>query len=252
MAKKKAVSITEGAWGILPDQPDSEDCNIYVLADERTCILIDAGFEESLAETIAAMESIGYSLSSVDGILVTHAHIDHVGALSEIQSKTGCWIAASEKTRHALRHVDHPLILAQPHNRVFKPVEAERTLAEGQVVCFGKFEIEVYETPGHTIDSLCFFEKKNGLLFSGDTVLCDGGIGFVVNPSGDLAAEQASIRRLSRLPVKALLPGHRRIETQQANAQIKESLAFSMQAPADHGSQYYKEKMSFNSFYRNV
>jgi glyoxylase-like metal-dependent hydrolase (beta-lactamase superfamily II) len=245
MVKKRIVPIVENIWGILPDEPDSEDCNIYVFKHDNHGLLIDAGFEETLDETIQCLHKIGLPLTAIQGILITHAHIDHVGALSKIKQESGCWFAGSLHTKQALQQDDGPLILAHPHNRTFHPIELDRVLQDNDSISFGPFSLTAYSSPGHTIDSISYYEADHELLFSGDTILCDGGIGFVINPTGDLPTERVSIQRLAQLSVKALLPGHRRIELHQGAEQVQKSLEFALNAPTDHGSQYYEHKPDF-------
>jgi glyoxylase-like metal-dependent hydrolase (beta-lactamase superfamily II) len=243
---KQVIKVADDIWAISPEGPDPEDCNIYVLKHENNAILIDAGFDESLSETIRCLDQIGLSLSSIQGILLTHAHIDHVGALANIKKQSKCWIAGSKVTKTALSKEDGPLILARQHHRNFAPVDLDQTLDDEQLIRFGPFTLKVFESPGHTDDSLIFYEPTLGLLFSGDTILCDGGIGFLINPTGDLEKERTSIQRVANLQIKALLPGHRRIELTKGFEEVQKSLEFAKIAPADHGSQYYKDRPAFD------
>ena len=243
---KQITKVAENIWAILPEGPDPEDCNVFVFKHNNQGLMIDAGFDETLPETIDCLQQIGLTLSSIQGILLTHAHIDHVGALTSIKKQSDCWIAGSKPTKDALLQGDGPLILARQHNRDLEPVAIDRELEGGQTITFGPFSLDVFEAPGHTLDSLIFFEASLGLLFSGDTILCDGGMGFLINPTGDLDAERATIQRIAQLQTKSLLPGHRRIELTQGFEQVQKSLEFSKIAPPDHGSQYYQNRPSFS------
>jgi len=123
--------------------------NAYVLTCRQTgdSVLVDAPAE---AGTIAE------SLKGTNPryILLTHNHMDHVGALSELRSKLGIPLAA-----HA---ADSGSLSSPP----------EIQLKDGDVVSFGNIRLEVLHTPGHTPGSLCF--KTGKYLIDGDTIFPDG------------------------------------------------------------------------------
>ncbi len=87
-------------------------------------------------------------------ILLTHNHMDHIGALSELRSKLKVPLAAHAADSTSL------------------PSPPEILLNDGDVVSFGKVELEVLHTPGHTLGSLCF--KIGKYLISGDTIFSSG------------------------------------------------------------------------------
>ena len=87
-------------------------------------------------------------------ILLTHSHMDHIGALSELQSKLKVPLAAHAADSARL------------------PSPPEMLLNDGDVVSFGKVKLEVLHTPGHTSGSLCF--KIGKYLISGDTIFPRG------------------------------------------------------------------------------
>ena len=95
-------------------------------------------------------------------ILLTHSHFDHIGALSELWSKLKVPLAAHAADSTRL------------------PSPPEILLNDGDVVSFGKVELEVLHTPGHTSGSLCF--KIDKYLISGDTIF-PGGPGKTRSPA---------------------------------------------------------------------
>ncbi len=95
-------------------------------------------------------------------ILMTHNHMDHIGALSELKSKLGISIAA------------HPLDAKN------LPSPADTLLGDGDTVSFGNIRLGVLHTPGHTPGSLCFLTGK--YLISGDTIF-PGGPGMTRSPA---------------------------------------------------------------------
>jgi len=87
-------------------------------------------------------------------ILITHSHMDHLGAFSELKSRLGVPVAA------------HPLDAEK------LPSPPELLLNDGDTVSFGNMELEVLHTPGHTPGSLCFLTGR--YLISGDTIFPHG------------------------------------------------------------------------------
>ena len=121
-------------------------------------------------------------------ILMTHGHIDHVGALVELRSRLGVSVAAHEADARTL------------------PVPPDILLNDGDEITFGNVKLKVLHTPGHTPGSLCFFMER--YLISGDTIF-PGGPGKTGSP-GDLKRIIESITaKIFVLPDETRIhPGH--------------------------------------------
>ncbi len=133
------------------------DNNCYIITCPTTgeSVVVDAPAE-------AAKILKGLKGTHPRFILITHTHMDHLGALSELKSKLGIPVAV-----HPL---DARTLLLQP----------DTFLADGVTVSFGKVELKVLHTPGHTPGSLCFL--TGNYLISGDT-LFPGGPGKTGSPA---------------------------------------------------------------------
>ena len=131
--------------------------NTYVIICLKTgdSVLIDAPSDASII-----MESL--QGTNPKYILLTHTHVDHIGALSELRSKLKAPLAT---------HVADSTGLQTPPDML---------LNDGDVVSFGKVKLEVLHTPGHTPGSLCF--KIGKYLISGDTIFL-GGPGKTRSPA---------------------------------------------------------------------
>jgi len=163
--------------------------------------------------------------------IATHGHFDHVGGLSEFDDRR-CHEADADETRapFAVRierddqpagvddmfayygfEVPERTIAAVPHEGfdtgawVAPGARPTGFVADGDVLDLGDRRIEVLHVPGHTPGSIGLWEAATGLLFSGDTVYVDGRLGY-----DDLEAAEASLRRLSALPVRRVHGGHDR------------------------------------------
>jgi hydroxyacylglutathione hydrolase len=179
--------------------PLQENC--YLVVDESSghAVLVDPGDEaERLAEVI---EASGATLSA---IWLTHAHVDHVGAVGPLAERFDVPVA--------MHPLDRPLYDRAPglgpmYGMSIAPLPAPRLeLAEGDRLRLGALEFEVLHLPGHAPGHVAFFGE--GTLLSGD-VLFAGSIGRTDLPLCDPRAMRHSLERLAALPgTTRVLPGH--------------------------------------------
>ena len=167
--------------------------NCYLVTDdgETEAIIIDP----SVSFTPLS-RSRGRLLPKIVGILLTHAHYDHMLAVDEWREKTGAPLLI-----HA---ADAPALSDGIRNvyRMFTGADggtspAERTLKEGDTITCGDECLRVLSTPGHTPGSICLL--AGDILFSGDTLFAHS-IGRTDLPGGDPAAMSKTLARLKALP----------------------------------------------------
>jgi len=121
-------------------------------------------------------------------ILMTHNHLDHVGALAELKTALGIPIAAHAADADKL------------------PAQADKLLRDGDRMTFGDIQISVLHTPGHTSGSLCFLADR--YLISGDT-LFPGGPGHTATPAALRQIMDSITTKLLQLPPDTqVYPGH--------------------------------------------
>lgn len=157
--------------------------NTYILVckDTHESVLIDAPGEA--AKVLEELEG-----SSPGLILITHSHFDHTGALAELKDWLKIPVAA---------HADDAARL---------PIHPDVYLKDGDHVTFGKINLEVLHTPGHTPGSLCFY--YDGYLFSGDT-LFPAGPGRTGTPVAFKQIIQSLKDKIFTLPDRTFVyPGH--------------------------------------------
>jgi hydroxyacylglutathione hydrolase len=168
----------------LPNGQFAENC--YLVADRsvRKAVIIDPG--EDSGRFLAELKARGWSLQ---GIWLTHAHIDHIMGVGAVHGSTGAPIH--------LHPLDRPLYDALPQYGAWVgiPVEAppspQLELAAGQVLRVGEFDFTVRFTPGHSPGSVSFL--GHGMIFGGD-VLFNGSVGRTDLPGGDSATLLATIQ----------------------------------------------------------
>jgi glyoxylase-like metal-dependent hydrolase (beta-lactamase superfamily II) len=185
-------------------------CNCYVVSDtvSKQAYLIDPG-----AETRDLMVYLNKMKFALQGILITHAHVDHVGGIE--------MVLASYQAPVYYHAEDMPLYLSlalQAESMGFgleelgarQPTVGEPTLRDNREFSFSSGNVRVLHTPGHTPGSVCFHaEGDEPVVFSGDT-LFEGSIGRTDLWGGSFPQIMTSIRkRLLTLPDDVrVLPGH--------------------------------------------
>ncbi len=179
-------------------------CNCTILADEEAgeAIVIDPGDEIGRIERW--LQGRGLKLRQ---ILITHAHIDHVGGALQLKRSTGAPIFMNENDISLLRMMSMQaawLGVAPPET-----APPDESLREGQTVGLDRFPAQVLHTPGHTQGSICLHFASMKLLAAGDTLFA-GSIGRTDLPGGNYPQIIDSIRsKLLALPDETrVLPGH--------------------------------------------
>lgn len=178
--------------------------NTYMIRrdDAERALLIDPGAEPE--RLIAAIEALGVTL---EAILITHVHFDHVGAVAALARHTRAPVYCPSLERQVLADLDGHY--AQMGFGPFESHEAEELLAGGERLELAGLEIEVAFTPGHSPGHLSYAIPKQAALFSGD-VLFAGSVGRVDVPGGDSQMLLASIAGLlDSYPAETrVYPGH--------------------------------------------
>lgn len=181
--------------------------NSYLAWDEGSdrAILVDPG--EEAPRLLAEIEAHGLTL---DAILLTHTHFDHVGAVAPIARATGAPVYVPELERHVLADI----MTYVPWSGVgpFESWEAEETVAGGERLRLAGMDIDVIFTPGHSPGHVTY--AVGGGLFSGD-VLFEGSVGRTDLPGGDWAVLEASVGTLLERydDETAVFPGHMGVTT---------------------------------------
>ncbi len=187
--------------------PVGENCYIVGPAGSTHAVVIDPG--EEAPRLIAAIERLGLT---IDAILLTHTHFDHIGAVAPLAAHTHAPVWCPELERHVLADID--AYVPWPGFGPFENYEADHLLVGGESLHLAGLEIDVVFTPGHSPGHLTFAIASDDALFAGD-VLFAGSIGRTDLPGGDLTVLLDSIALLlDRYPDHATVyPGHMGLTT---------------------------------------
>jgi hydroxyacylglutathione hydrolase len=181
--------------------PVAENTWIARRDDGASALLIDPGDEAERLED--AISGLGVT---VEAILITHCHFDHIGAVAALARATGAPVYCPRGEVPMLRD---PNAYAWPGFGPFEGYEPEETVAGGDRLELAGFTIDVIATPGHSPDHVTYVIAAEDAIFSGD-VLFAGSVGRTDLPGADHATLMSSIATLLHtLPDETrVLPGH--------------------------------------------
>jgi hydroxyacylglutathione hydrolase len=179
-------------------------CNCYAVGSETTKqgMIVDPGAQ---AETI--LDTVRKTGLSISLIVITHAHMDHVGALRAVQGKTNARFAIHEAEKGLLLSAPMRALTSLGVSPVKSPPRPDRLLKDGDLLDIGDLHFEILYTPGHSSGGISL--AGHGVVFSGDT-LFNSGIGRTDFPGTSHERLMKSIReKLMVLPDDTIVyPGH--------------------------------------------
>ena len=187
---------------ILPVGP--LQCNCSVIGDEitREAMVIDPG--DDIEEVLALIDKHNLQVKQ---IVITHAHIDHVGGAMKLRAATGAPILLNQNDYALLKMLD--VQAAWIGMKDPGKVEIDQSVGQADTVRAGSLTANVIHTPGHTEGSVCLYFPAESKLIAGDTLFA-GSIGRTDLPGGSMEKIINSLHeRVLTLPDDTLVvPGH--------------------------------------------
>jgi glyoxylase-like metal-dependent hydrolase (beta-lactamase superfamily II) len=168
------------------------DTNCYIISFGKKAVLIDPG--ENYERILKELEGL-----KLEKIILTHLHFDHITVAKKIKEATRALICCNKKDLKIL------------NEDLLKETDIDEELNSNWKLEIGNWKFAPISTPGHTPGSICLYDKKNKILFSGDTIFA-GSIGVTNYPGGDFTKIKSSIeKKLLTLPDDVrVYPGHYR------------------------------------------
>jgi glyoxylase-like metal-dependent hydrolase (beta-lactamase superfamily II) len=201
---------------LIEEKKYREHANLYLIKGKTFDLLIDTGL--GVCDLKKYLSPISTNLKVVN----THTHFDHMGGNFVFDE-----IAVHVYDKKILEHptvlntvsylikekdfIKKPYKKFKASNFKVKPSKITRVLLNNDTIDLGGMKLEIIHTPGHTPGSICLFDKKNKILFTGDTVYY-GDIHYDL-PTSDNADYKKSLLKLIRLKIKIVYPGHNKILT---------------------------------------
>lgn len=187
---------------ILPVGP--LQCNCSVIGDEisREAMVIDPGDDIEAVLAIVRKHNL-----VVKQIVITHAHIDHVGGAAKLRAVTGAPVLLNQNDYELLKMLDAQAAwigMASPGK-----VDIDQSVAQADTIKAGSLTADVLHTPGHTEGSICLYFPAQQKLIAGDTLFA-GSIGRTDLPGGSFDKIIRSIHdKVLVLPDETVVvPGH--------------------------------------------
>ena len=182
--------------------PVAENSFLFRRDGSDRALIVDPGDEAD--KLLGAIDALGVKL---EGILLTHTHFDHVGAVAPVAKATGAEVWVPRLESFVLADINS--FVPWPGFGPFESYEAEHLLDGGERLELAGFEIDVLSTPGHSPGHVTFSIPDEAAVFSGD-VLFEGSVGRTDLPGGDWNVLLESIRQLvdTLPPETAVYPGH--------------------------------------------
>lgn len=214
--------------------------NVIAFVHDKGVTLFDTGLnlDDAFSRLETSLGTINRSVRDIDHIFVTHHHADHCGLAGRIKEISGAVIHMSEiggqiiRNNHDQRQVaetvkefyveqgiaeetvDAYLVFLRYFRRATFPFQVDENLDFSREYRIGDTALEVFSTPGHARDHVCYFFRKEGILLSGDHVLPEST--FNLRPDLFCATFRPvqemidSLTRLETLPIKSVVPAHGR------------------------------------------
>ena len=180
----------------------AENCFIFRRDGSDRALIVDPGDEAD--RILAPVDELGLT---VEAILLTHCHFDHIGAVAPVAKATGAPVYCPEIEVPLL--ADIMAFVPWPGFGPFESYDADETVAGGEKLELAGFEIDVIFTPGHSPGHVTYSVRGEEAIFSGD-VLFQGSVGRTDLPGGDWQTLLQSIAGLveSHSPETTVYPGH--------------------------------------------
>jgi hydroxyacylglutathione hydrolase len=182
--------------------PFQENC--YVIGDEETLegAVVDPG-----DEAVRIALAVEQTNLEIGRILITHAHIDHVGAVTALADEYACPVLMHAEAEPMLEQL--PTQAMMMGLRFGKVPSVDHYIEDGQVLEVGGLKLEARYTPGHAPGHLAFYAESEAAVFAGDALFA-GSVGRTDLFGGDMEVLMRSINeRLMTLPDETqVFPGH--------------------------------------------
>ena len=196
------MKLNDNLHAFLWQSMTSNNCNAYLI-DGPSRVLIDPGHRAQFEHVQHELEQLDLSINDIDLVICTHAHPDHLEAVSLFKDTPSLftlhetewqWAATIGKQMSAAYGID------------IDDFQPDFFLKEGTLALDG-LELDIFHTPGHSPGSVVLYWHLQKALFTGDLIFKEG-VGRTDLPGGDGSKLKESIKGLKDLDVEWLLSGH--------------------------------------------
>lgn len=180
---------------------------------------------KGLIDTGCGQEALGEIESNVDAVILSHYHFDHISGNSHFKDKPIYCHPADippVENKEAILNYTGIIEIGEKESNAFlnflnyQPAKVSGSFTGGDELDFGKTKLKVIHTPGHSPGHCCFYEEKEGILFSADIDLSSFGPWYGHN-SCEIDAFEDSIKKIMHISPKTVISGHNGIVTKNVN-----------------------------------
>jgi glyoxylase-like metal-dependent hydrolase (beta-lactamase superfamily II) len=200
--QSKTEEIQKGVYLLKGDGKGSHN---YLIRAAYRNVLIDSGLDQNFLLLQDQLLSLGLKLRDIDLVINTHEHLDHIGSNRYFQESS--MIAAHRFAATKITLEDHYVTLYRSGDLNEVPLRVHLWLENRSLFDLGSHTLEVIHTPGHTSGSICIYEFRTKVLFSGDTVFAGGTLSYIAE-SGSVGDYINSVTRLEARKISKIFPGH--------------------------------------------
>ena len=200
-------SIAEGIYQVGgSDLSDPYDAAVFIVKCAEDLVMIDSGAGRAPLAIVENILEAGLDPSRIRTLLLTHCHVDHIGAVSFFREKYACSVVAHELDADAISSGDAGLTAARWYNTRLPHTTVDRRISgESEVINCGSDKIYCIHTPGHTPGSICaYIDRKGSRVLFGQDI--HGPFSREFN--SDISLWRASMHKLLDLNADILCEGH--------------------------------------------
>lgn len=197
------MELTPNLHAFLWTSTSANNCNTYFLRDTEKKILVDPGHAAHFDHVRLGLQQLGTSIDDIDLVICTHAHPDHLEAITLFQDTRALFTLHAAEWRLVEEMAAYLKSAMNFDPGRFAP---DFFLKEG-VLNVGDIALNVHHTPGHSPGSVSLHWPDAGALLTGD-VIFNNGLGRTDLPGGNGTQLKESIRNLSVIEAQWLLSGH--------------------------------------------
>ena len=170
----------------------------------------DSGHLLCVDETLGLLRKNGVAPESIQQIVNTHVHSDHIGGNGTIQRLSGCTIATGPLTAKWLKARDKRNMWLDHYGQMTEIVEPDAVIEPNSIITLGEIDFEVTPLPGHGPDTIGFYQPDSKVMICADALWHGdfGVLNILVHGEQVINDSMTAIERLRSRDIRVAIPGH--------------------------------------------